>query len=364
MYENILKAIEIGNLKLKNRIVFAPTSWNYSEKESLEKFGNLAKGGVGLIVVGDINVSTPLAKTTMSLKNEDHRNHLKLIIDEVHKYGCAISAQLFHSEYDTLKILESMQKDKLNGVAIRDLIKISTNEYINNLSVSEILKIQNSFVESAKLAKDLGFDMIQIHGDRLLGSFSSNIFNLREDDYGGNVKKRAVMSIEIVEKIRAALPDFPIEYKLPIRKLSPDIGKGGSTLEESSTFVTGLDKAGIDSFHVCIANHSKLEDTIPSFKHPYLLGEGCFLDLATEVRKHTNKIVCTVGKLQTPEFIDEILENKVDMVALSRQLIADTNWVNKVEKNETDAIKYCKFCNVKCTGSLINRTAFGCILDK
>lgn len=364
MYENIFKSIEIGNLKLKNRIVFAPTSWNYSKEKSIEKFVELAKGGVGLIVVGDINVSTSFSPTTMSLKNEAHREYLKVIVDEVHKYGAAISAQLFHSEYDAIKLFEFISKNKLNGAGIREWINQSSKEYVNILSIREILEIQNYFVESAKLAKDMGFDMIQIHGDRLLGSFSSEIFNSREDEYGGTSKKRAIMSIEIVEKIREVLPDFPIEYKLPIRKNDPDIGKGGPTIEESTIFVTNLDKAGVDSFHVCIANHSKLEDTIPSLKHPYLVGEGCFLDLADAVRKNTDKIVCTVGKLQTPKFVDEILEKRVDMVAFSRQLIADSAWINKVKCNAVENIKYCKFCNVKCTSSLINRTKFGCVLDK
>ena len=65
-----------------------------------------------------------------------------------------------------------------------------------------------------------------------------------------------------------------------------------------------------------IKDHKSLYDYLWSkvnFKqqrnnHPYLKGEGCFLDLAKEVKKHTNKVVCGVGKLQTPEFINNVLE--------------------------------------------------------
>ncbi|WP_309451138.1 hypothetical protein [Clostridium sp.] len=52
------------------------------------------------------------------------------------------------------------------------------------------------------------------------------------------------------------------------------------------------------------------------------------------------------------------------MVGLSRQLIADEAWALKVKEGREKEIQYCRFCNVKCTNALINRTEFGCVLHK
>ncbi|MDR3597744.1 MAG: hypothetical protein P4L60_23695 [Clostridium sp.] len=57
-------------------------------------------------------------------------------------------------------------------------------------------------------------------------------------------------------------------------------------------------------------------------------------------------------------------ENIVHMVGLSRQLIADEAWALKVKEGREKEIQYCRFCNVKCTNALINRTEFGCVLHK
>lgn len=90
--------------------------------------------------------------------------------------------------------------------------------------------------------------MIQIHGDRLLGSFTFSIFNKRKDEYEGSKENRVKMSVKIVKKIREEFYNMPIDYKFPIRKENPNLGKGGPCLEEIGVFVRLLDEAGVDSF--------------------------------------------------------------------------------------------------------------------
>lgn len=362
MYENIFKNIKIRNLEIKNRVDFAPTSMGYSQSEYFNKLISLASGGVGLIIIGDISVSDSLNKSMPTLADDKHIDYFKNITNELHKYGCKVSAQLFHPDYDTSHIKEFMNEKNIDREQIREIMKESMITYVNNISNEKIHGIQDSFVRAAVRAKKAGFDMIQVHGDRLLGSFSSSIFNKRTDAYGGSAENRAKMSMEIVKKIRIELFDMPIDYKLGIRKENPNIGKGGPSANEVEEFVKILDKAGVDSFHVSIANHSLISDTIPAYNHPYLKNEGCFLDLAKLVKGYTNKVVCGVGKLRAPDFIDNVLNGDIDMVGLSRQLIADDKWVIKVSEGRLQDINYCRFCNVKCTNALMNGTSFGCVL--
>ena len=365
MYENIFKPIKIRDLQIKNRIVFAPTSMGYDEEGLVNKFINVAKGGTGLIIIGDVSVRSSFHRGIKTLNDDENIEYFKKITDEVHKYGCKVSAQLFHPEYDVEYIIGLIRSNKSSREELRGELRKNTINYINNLSKEKIEEIQDAYVKAAIRAEKAGFDMIQIHGDRLLGSFSSSIFNKREDEYGGSEEKRVNMSVEIIKKIRKELPNMPIEYKIGIRKENPDIGKGGPLVSEVKTFVKLLDEADVDSFHVAIANHSTIKDTIPAFNHQYLKGEGCFFDLAQEVKKYTNKVVCGLGKLNSPDFIESALkENTVDMVGLSRQLIADEKWPNKVKEGKLEEIQYCRFCNVKCTNALMNHTEFGCVLHK
>ena len=184
MYENIFKSIKIRDLEIKNRIVFAPTSMGYNEEEIVNKFINIAKGGTGLIIIGDISVRSSFHGGIKTLENDKNIEYFKNITDEVHKYGCKVSAQLFHPEYDVDYIVSLMRSNKGSREELRRELKENTINYINNLSKEKINEIQEAYVKAAIRAEKAGFDMIQIHGDRLLGSFSSSIFNKREDAFG------------------------------------------------------------------------------------------------------------------------------------------------------------------------------------
>ena len=69
--------------------------------------------------------------------------------------------------------------------------------------------------------------MIQIHGDRMCGSFSSSIYNHRTDEYGGTAENRARFAVEAVSAVREKLPDMPIDYKLAVRQENPHYGNAG-----------------------------------------------------------------------------------------------------------------------------------------
>lgn len=77
--------------------------------------------------------------------------------------------------------------------------------------------------------------------------------------------------------------------------------------------VPALERAGVTSFHVALANHSSLEDTIPPASHPYFGGEGCFLPYCDLVRQYTRLPICGVGGLTRPDFVEEQLaQGRID----------------------------------------------------
>ena len=74
--------------------------------------------------------------------------------------------------------------------------------------------------------------MVQVHGDRMCGSFSSTVFNHRTDEYGGSAENRARFAVEAVSAVHAAVPGMPIDYKLAVRQEEPHYGNAGVLVEE------------------------------------------------------------------------------------------------------------------------------------
>ena len=200
--------------------------------------------------------------------------------------------------------------------------------------------------------------MIQIHGDRLTGSFTSPNFNHRTDEWGAWDR----FALEAVRAVRRGAPVLPLDYKLTVRTEDPAYGRGGISMAQVPEFVRSLEEASIDCFHVSLANHTVTEDTIPPAKHPYFQGEACFSFLARLVKKHTEKPVCCVGKIQSPETAEALCEEGIELIGMCRQLIADPQWPEKVRTGRAGEITRCLYCNKKCVGALKTGQTVGCVL--
>ena len=191
------------------------------------------------------------------------------------------------------------------------------------------------------------------------------VFNHRTDAYGGSAENRARFAVEAVRAVRSRLPELPIDYKLAVRQEDPHYGNAGVLESELGIFVPLLVEAGVTSFHVTLANHSSLEDTIPPANHPYFKGEGCFLKFCDEVRQYTQLPLCGVGGLTQPDFIEQQLASgRITCAAMSRQLLADPEWPNKVASGQIKEIHRCVRCNKKCLGGLQQHQGTHCIYEK
>lgn len=364
MYERINSPIKIGNVELKNRIIFAPTTMGLPREEYFKKIGEIAAGGCSMIIIGNVAVKKSRFKSIYSKKGFEYYRKLAEI---VHEHDCKICAQLFMSDANfkaLIKYVPGVLSKKISMGELRHLLTDEISKYITGLPEKKIKSITDSFGTAAVLAREAGFDMVQVHGDRMCGSFSSPLFNQRRDNYGGDLENRGRFALEAIFAIRSKLPDMAIDFKLPIRQENPDYGKAGITEEELPVFIPMLEKAGVNSFHVTLANHSKLTDIIPKANHPYFKGEGCFLKYCDEVRKYTKLPVCGVGGLSTPKFIEsQLMNGRIDCAAMSRQLIADPDWTNKAANGNENSIQYCTRCNT-CLAGIQQHKGAHCIYDE
>ncbi|MEG0367687.1 MAG: NADH:flavin oxidoreductase [Coprobacillus sp.] len=364
MYETISSPLNLGGIQLKNRIIFAPTTMGLSQEEYEKKLREIASGGCAMIIIGDV----PVGKGHFSLFNKKGFQRYQNICHIIHEYDCLVCAQLHQSDSHfkgMIKYIPGLLTHKIKKEDLRTLLNNQVEEYITHLTQEKVQTITSSFGDAAKKALEAGFDCIQVHGDRMCGSFSSALFNHRNDSYGGSIEKRAQFAIESIQAIRKQLPNCPIDYKLVVRQENPHYGNAGVLLEELPIFIPLLESAGVTSFHVTLANHSNLEDPIPSSSHPYFNEEGCFLKFCDEVKKYTTLPICGVGGLTAPDFIEaQLCNHRIDCAAMSRQLIADPQWPKKVIYQQTDSIHHCIRCNQKCLGGMQNHNGVHCIYEK
>ncbi len=362
--KEILKPIKVGNIELKNRLMFPPLTTAYEEADgsmsqrAIDFYERLAIGGTGYIVLGDVAPCKSLSPTP-KLYSDDQIESFKKFTSALQRHGAKVGAQVFHSEYNPEEILE-MFKDG-NVAAVREKIHHDMENYCNDISLDRIKEIQTLMINCAIRCAKAGFDVIQIHGDRLLGMFCSPLMNKREDHYGGSLENRARFTLEIVKGIKDALPDMTIEYKLTLIRMNPRYGKGGPTEEEGKIIAKWLEEAGVHMIHVCQANHTDVAETLPPMGiQPY----GCFSEMAAEIKKCVNIPVSAVGRIVTPQHAEMILQTgKADIVAVGRPLLADADWIKKIEEGTENTIRGCIMCNKGCTDKLTGRGIVGCVLN-
>jgi 2,4-dienoyl-CoA reductase-like NADH-dependent reductase (Old Yellow Enzyme family)/thioredoxin reductase len=354
----LFEPIKIGKVELKNRIIFPPMTTGFEQggvitDQSINFYTSLAKGGAALIVLGDAAVDTTFIPVP-GISDDKFIPMLKKLTDAVHANGALISPQLFHQEFYAAELM------KVPREQFAAKMKDDMENFASRLSHTQIEEIIKEFADGAKRAVQAGFDMVQIHGDRLVGQFSSPILNKRTDEYGGSIENRAKFALAVVTRIREVVgEDFPIDYKFCI--IRPDEGKAGPTLEEAKKMAPWLVEAGVNSFHVSLANHSGFHQTIPpmGFK-PF----GCFLDLAEGIKKAVDVPVSAVGRIVSPELAESILaEGKADIISLGRALVADPEWPIKVKEGRYDDIRKCMMCNQGCTDRLMARQCISCSIN-
>lgn len=358
----LFEPASLGSVALRNRIVFPPMTTGYEEKGMITPrartfYRAIARGGAGLIILGDVSIQPSFAPTPF-VHDDAFVPGLRQLADDVHAEGARIAAQLFHQEYDTAEIGRVMQAAGRDAARAR--LHHDMEDYCNRLSREDIEAILGRFRGAARRVREAGFDLIQVHGDRLAGMFTSGLLNKRTDDYGGPLSNRARFAIQVVAAIRDAAPDVPIEYKLSIIRTDPPMGKAGPTLDEARVLAGWLEEAGVVGFHVSLANHGAIGDTIPAMgTQPY----GCFVDLAEGIRRVARVPVTAVGRILDPDVAERLLEEgRADLVGIGRGLIAEPDWPRLVERGETGDMRMCIMCN-HCASSLMSSQPLRCAIN-
>lgn len=345
----LCQPLRLRGLTLSNRMAAAPmgypelTAEGLLTQDAIAFYELRAKGGAALITVGEAVVHYATGRShgrSINLSHPDVLAGLTQLARAIRRHGAAASIELAHggkfSAVDSLP--GERHRDKMKYGPVDEVMPDGSR--VIAMPREMIAEIVESYGKAAALVKRAGFDMLLVHAGHgwLLEQFYSPATNTRTDEYGGSRPNRARLMLEVLDAIRAAVgPDFPIELRISAEESFP----GGYDLREAIELAK-LVEDKIDLLHVSAgSNEDSFYETHPSM----YMERGCNVRFAAEIKKHIRIPVATIGALNEPDMLEEIIESgKADVVTMGRALLADPELPRKVIQNRTDEILRCMRC--------------------
>ena len=363
-YDKLFTPMKIGKMEVKNRLSFSPMGTNSAftngRKDNLEidYFIRRAKGGVGMIVNGCQMLNEAIAQGSMEgyLDSFSVLPALTSMVDGVHRYGARIICQISPGTGRNA-FPDTNGNPPMSASAIPSAF--DPNVICHALTKEEIDNIMKMTEFAAGLAKDAGYDGVEVHAHAgyLIDQFMSECWNKREDEYGGSFENRARFAREMVAAIRRAIgPDMPIIFRISLDHRF----EGGRTLEESMQLLEALDDGNIDAFDIDAGCYETLDYIFPTA----YLGTACMDYVCKEARKHTDKPLLNAGNHDPESALRLIESGEADFASLGRPLIADPDLPKKLMKGLRKEVRPCIRCNEFCIGRIWNNhTKLGCAVN-
>ena len=355
-YPHLLAPLDLGHVVLKNRVLMGSMHVGLEEGVGqLHKlaayFARRAAGGVGLIVTGGMapNLEGSLAPFGGKMTHRYEVWQHKVVTDAVHAAGGRIAMQILHAGrygYHPLAVAPSSIKSPISWFKPRAL------------SNRGVRKTVEDFARCAKLAKQAGYDGVEIMGSEgyLINQFIATRTNKRKDSWGGDYAARSQLAVEVVKATRAAVGrEFILIYRLSML----DLVQGGSSWEEIVDLAKRIEAAGATLINTGIGWHEARVPTIAT-----MVPRAAFTWVTQAIRGEVQIPLITSNRINMPEVAERVLaQGHADMVSMARPLLADPDWVNKAAGDRSDEINTCIACNQACLDHVFDRKRASCLVN-
>jgi 2,4-dienoyl-CoA reductase-like NADH-dependent reductase (Old Yellow Enzyme family) len=332
---HLFSPLDLGSVRLPNRIAVSPMC-QYSATDGcmtdwhLQHLMTMAMSGAGLVVVEATAVERigRISHGDTGLYTDDNERAMARVLAAARTValpGTRFGIQLAHAGRKA-----SARRPWEGGTALPPgedpwqtvaPSPIPLNDGWHTpaeLDEAGIERIRLAFVEAARRAVRIGFEVIELHMAHgyLLHSFVSPVSNRRNDEYGGNLDGRMKFPLEVARAVRAEVPKgTPVGARIT----GTDWVDGGLTAEDAVIFARELKAVGLDYIDVssgAITADAQRAPT-PGFNVPF----------AEKVKGEVGIATRTVGLIATPKQAETIVaDGKADMVALARAFLDDPHW--------------------------------------
>lgn len=308
----LFSSIKIGNLSVKNRIVMPPMCLFTAGEDGLvtdfhvAHYASRAVGGTGLIIVEVTAIEEygRLANTDIGIWSDKHIEGLKRIVDQIKEHDAVAGIQLGHAG-------RKSKYDKIDEIfAPSAIVFDGTYRVPTEMTKSDIERVVKAFRDSARRAKEAGFDMIEVHAAHgyLLSEFLSPLSNKRTDEYGGSHENRVRILGEVLDAVKEVF-----DGTIAIRVSACDYTEGGNDVEDLITMINLVKNKGIEL--VDVSSGAIVDAKINLYP-------GYQIKYAERIKEACELPVIGGGLLTSAQHMEEIVSNnRADMVFVGRELL-------------------------------------------
>lgn len=375
MESKLFTPFQLGPITLRNRTIRSAAFENmcYNNKPSQDLFNYhtaVAQGGIGMTTIAYAAVNrSGLSFNGQLWMREEIVPELKKLTDAIHAQGAKASIQIGHCGNMThFYTCGQMPVGASSG------FNLYSPTLVRGLKINEIHQIAKDFGNATRLAKQAGFDCVEVHAGHgyLISQFISPYTNHRKDEFGGSLENRMrFMKMCINEVIQAANKEIAVVVKTNMY----DGFKSGMQLPDCITVAKTIESLGVDAIVLSAGFVSKAPmavmrgamplKTLAHYMNPWrfwwlkmglaLVGrkmiptvpfqEAYFLEDALKFRKELKLPLIYVGGLVSRRKIDEVLNSGFELVQMARALVHDTQFVNKMQQADENYRNGCKHSN-------------------
>ncbi|MGB5255750.1 MAG: NADPH-dependent 2,4-dienoyl-CoA reductase [Woeseiaceae bacterium] len=354
-YPNLFTPLDLGFTTIKNRVLMGSMHTGLEDGNNHDRlaayFAERARGDVGLIITGGYAPNRagwvkPFAgKLTTRAEAAKHRQ----VTAAVHAEDGKIAMQILHAgryAYHPLAVAPSRIRSPITPFTPRAL------------STAGVEKQIRDFVRCAKLAREAGYDGVEIMGSEgyFINEFLVTHTNQRKDKWGGDFSQRMQLPVEIVARTREAVgDDFIIVYRLSMIDLIPD----GNTWDETVTLAKAIEAAGATIINTGIGWHEARVPTIATS-----VPRGAFTWVTKKMKSELSIPLVTSNRINLPETAEQVLaDGCADMVSMARPMLADAEFVKKAREGRSDEINVCIACNQACLDHTFSNKMSSCLVN-
>ncbi len=344
-YEALFQPLRIKNLTIRNRFLSTSHAPAFSQNgvitdRYIAYHAEKAKGGIGLTQFGGATTVAPENSTYYGQVNGADDSVVPRYRDmaaAIHAHGAACTVQLTHGgrreRWDIANWLPAFSPS-----CRRELIHGS---FPVTMEDHDIARAPANYADAARRVRDGNVDGVEIscQAGTLIEQFWSPAMNTRTDDYGGSLTNRMRFGLEIFQAVRMAVGD---DYVVGIRMPGNEMMKGGLSQDDCITIARTYAASGlIDFISVVGGQASELKDEARIWPSMWVPSAG-YLKLAKAVRDEVDIPIFHATRITDAATADyAVREGYLDMVGMTRAMLADPHHVNKLREDRESEIRPC-----------------------
>ena len=358
----LMSPFRLKGVTLRNRIVSASHEPSYSEDGlpgaryrayHVEK----ARGGVGLTMIGGsalVSRESAPAFGNLQLWKDEAEPLLRRLADEVHEEGAAVMTQLTHLGHRT----SNYTHDWMPAISASNVREPAHRAFTKAAEQWDLDRVLQDFVDVAQRCRSAGLDGIELMAyGHFLDSFWTPFWNHRDDEYGGTYENRMRYPLRVIRAVREAVgPDFVVGARMTFDEQRP----GGLETDEALRIAEDITAAGIDFVSLIrgsIGTDADMGRVIPPMNTP----SAPHLEFAGQIRQKLSVPVmhsARIADVETARYA--IAEGLLDLVGMTRALMADPDLPVKVLEGRADQVRPCVGANM-CIDGISESGAAYCI---